>query len=149
MDFSCCWSAQSRCAPDPRSCAAVVVLHHDRRNARLGLFRAESLQRALAYLAAMGGFYAGDRTAPSPSAWLTPEVAVALVAGCALSFPLLPRLWARLGIAPVMGPVIPGTHHTSLVWVHPIPSSLLLIGVVLSLLVLVSSTNNPFLYFRF
>src|SRR5215204_6758955 len=35
-------------------------------------FRAESLQRALAYLAAMGGFYAGDRTAPSPSAWLTP-----------------------------------------------------------------------------
>ena len=112
-------------------------------------FRADSLPDALHFLAVMaqpGGFLAPDATL---SILLNAQSLSALVAGSLLAVPLLPALMQRLR-APRAGPPrsdLPVRLETRSV--HALPIPLLAAGFVLSIAILVGSTLNPFLYFRF
>jgi alginate O-acetyltransferase complex protein AlgI len=112
-------------------------------------FRADSLPHALRYLAAL----TNPRKFGPPDAalWvlLNAQSAAALVFGTLLAAPLLPAILARLG-APRAEPPrrdLPSRLETRSV--HALPVSLLAAGFVLSIAMLVGSTLNPFLYFRF
>ena len=112
-------------------------------------FRADSLPQALHYLAEMGrpgGFQAPDAAL---SILLNAQSMTALVAGSLLAMPLLPALMERLRIprAEPPRPDLPGRLETRSV--HALPIPLLAAGFVLSIAILVGSTLNPFLYFRF
>lgn len=108
-------------------------------------FRAPNLAHALQYVRAM---FAPHRQ-PAPDLdllfLLSPEVLVAFAAGAVLALPaLLDRLrFERYehtgGFEPHMDPT----------YVHRLPVVWLLTGFLLSAALLVGSTLNPFLYFRF
>jgi len=112
-------------------------------------FRADSLPAALSYLGQMG----------SPGRFLPPDPALAilinaqslaaLLAGSFFAAPLLPALMQRLRTprAEPPRPDLPGRLETRSV--HALPIPLLATGFVLSIAILVGSTLNPFLYFRF
>jgi alginate O-acetyltransferase complex protein AlgI len=112
-------------------------------------FRADSLSHAVRYLRRM---FSPSAIGPLPvdtGLLLTPEVMMAIVAGVALSFPLLPALLDRIGVPRIeRSPRIPeqrlDTHY-----VHALPVALLLAGFVLSCALLAGTSLNPFLYFRF
>jgi alginate O-acetyltransferase complex protein AlgI len=111
-------------------------------------FRADSLPHTFHYLRAMAGVgvsAAGDLQLPI---LLNAQVLSALVLGSALSVPLVPAVLARLKrpMAELHGssPAQLETRN-----VHAIPIPLLALGFVLSIGLLVGSTLNPFLYFRF
>ena len=77
------------------------------------------------------------------------QTLAALAVGSLLAFPLLPAMLARLG-SPRAEPVrhdLPARLDTRSV--HALPIPLLAAGFVLSIALLVGSTLNPFLYFRF
>jgi alginate O-acetyltransferase complex protein AlgI len=112
------------------------------------LFRADSLQHAGHILSAMFGVGAKNPLEPL-QLLLTPEITLALVIGSLVCFPVLPRLFGMLGSPEVDGPVVPGTAHADVTRVHVIPVPLLLAGFCLSIIMLISSSLNPFLYFRF
>jgi alginate O-acetyltransferase complex protein AlgI len=112
------------------------------------LFRADGLQQVKAFGSAMLGL-STPQAPPLLRLWLGPEVVAAMVAGSVLSFPLLPRLLNALNRPVFAGPVIPGTHHGAVVQTPAIPITALVLGLALCLLLLVSSSLNPFLYFRF
>nr|MEA2799635.1 alginate O-acetyltransferase complex protein AlgI [Phenylobacterium sp.] len=112
-------------------------------------FRADSLPQALHYLAEMarpGGFQPPDAVL---SLLLNAQSMTALVAGSLLAVPLLPALMERLRAprAEPPRPDLPGRLETRSV--HALPIPLLAAGFVLSIAILVGSTLNPFLYFRF
>ncbi|MDB5498524.1 MAG: poly(beta-D-mannuronate) O-acetylase [Phenylobacterium sp.] len=112
-------------------------------------FRADSLPDALHYLAAMaqpGRFLAPDAAL---SILLNAQSVAALAAGTLLAAPLLPALMERLRArrAEPPRPDLPGRLETRSVYALPIP--LLAAGFVISIAILVGSTLNPFLYFRF
>lgn len=112
-------------------------------------FRADSLPQALHYLSQMA----------QPARLLAPDAALsillnaqsvtALVAGSLLAMPLLPAIMERLRAprAEPPRPDLPGRLETRSV--HALPIPLLAVGFVLSIAILVGSTLNPFLYFRF
>ena len=112
-------------------------------------FRADSLPHALHVLAQMA----------QPARFLAPDAALslllnaqsvaALAAGSLLAAPLLPALMERLRTprAEPPRPDLPGRLETRSV--HALPIPLLAAGFVLSIAILVGSTLNPFLYFRF
>jgi len=112
-------------------------------------FRADSLPQALHYLAAMAdpsGFAAPDVTL---SILLNAQSMAALAAGTLLAAPLLPAVLQRLRVAraePQHADLPPRLDTRS---VHAVPIPLLAAGFVLSVAILVGSTLNPFLYFRF
>jgi alginate O-acetyltransferase complex protein AlgI len=112
-------------------------------------FRADSLPQALHYLAEMarpGGFETPDAAL---SILLNAQSMTALVAGSLLAMPLLPALMERLRAprAEPPRPDLPGRLETRSV--HALPIPLLAAGFVVSIAILVGSTLNPFLYFRF
>jgi alginate O-acetyltransferase complex protein AlgI len=112
-------------------------------------FRADSLPQALHYLAEMGqpgGFEPPDAAL---AILLNAQSMTALVAGSLLAMPLLPALMERLRAprAEPPRPDLPGRLETR--GVHALPIPLLAAGFVLSIAILVGSTLNPFLYFRF
>ncbi|THD64867.1 MBOAT family protein [Phenylobacterium sp.] len=112
-------------------------------------FRADDLPRALAYLAQMAQparFFPPDAAL---SVILDAQTLTALVAGTLFAAPLLPALMQRLRAprAEPPRPDLPGRLETRSV--HALPIPLLAAGFVLSVALLVGSTLNPFLYFRF
>jgi len=112
-------------------------------------FRADSLPQALHYLATM----VDVRTLAPPDAALSilanAQTLAALGVGSLLAFPLLPAVMERLRVAHAdrPHPELPARLDTRSV--HAIPIPLLATGFVLSVAILVGSTLNPFLYFRF
>ena len=112
-------------------------------------FRADSLPQALAYL--------GQMVHPAPAVAFDPGLAIllnaqtfaALTAGSVLAMPLLPALMERLHAARAEPPRpdLPGRLQTRSV--HALPIPVLALGFVISVAILVGSTLNPFLYFRF
>ena len=112
-------------------------------------FRAESLPQALSYLGQMvqpGRFAAPDAAL---SLLLNAQTLAALAAGSLLAAPLLPALMQGLRTprAEPPRPDLPGRLETRSV--HALPIPLLAAGFALSIAILVGSTLNPFLYFRF
>jgi alginate O-acetyltransferase complex protein AlgI len=112
-------------------------------------FRAESLPQALSYLGAMAS--PGRPAAPDAamSLLLNAQTMAALAVGTLLSAPLLAWLLARLRTprAEPARPDLPPRLETRSV--HAVPIPLLAAGFALSIAILVGSTLNPFLYFRF
>ncbi len=116
-------------------------------------FRADSMTAAMGVLRAMAG--AGPAAAaPFSAGWyLTPEVALALVAGCVGAMPWVPALRARLGGIPA-GDGSQATGHgaegSAVGWVPSLAVTAALWIVLLGSLSLVAArTYNPFIYFRF
>jgi alginate O-acetyltransferase complex protein AlgI len=112
-------------------------------------FRADGLRAALHFLAAMvkpDGFRAPDAAL---SILLNAQSVTALAAGSLLAVPLLPALMERLRTprAEPPRPDLPGRLETRSV--HALPVPLLAAGFAVSIAILVGSTLNPFLYFRF
>ncbi|MFI4966310.1 MAG: MBOAT family O-acyltransferase [Caulobacterales bacterium] len=112
-------------------------------------FRADTLPQALRYLgqmARLGRFQPPD---PALAILLNAQSLSALAAGSLLAMPLLPGLMSRLDAprAEPSRPDLPARLETRSV--HALPIPLLAAGFVLSVAVLVGSTLNPFLYFRF
>jgi alginate O-acetyltransferase complex protein AlgI len=112
-------------------------------------FRADSVPQALHYLSAMGSparFAAPDAAL---SILLNAQSLAALAFGTLLSAPLLSAVLERLRTprAEPPRPDLPPRLETRSV--HAVPIPLLAAGFVLSVAILVGSTLNPFLYFRF
>jgi alginate O-acetyltransferase complex protein AlgI len=112
-------------------------------------FRADSLPQALHYLATMAdprGFAAPDAAL---SILANAQAVGALILGSLFAFPLLPAVMERLRAprAEPPHPRLPPRLDTRSV--HALPIPLLVAGFVLSIAILVGSTLNPFLYFRF
>ncbi|MDB5424508.1 MAG: poly(beta-D-mannuronate) O-acetylase [Phenylobacterium sp.] len=112
-------------------------------------FRADSLPHGLHYLADMANLTHIDPPDAALSILLNAQTVTALAAGSVLAFPVLPAVMERLGIprAEPPHPELPARLDTRSV--HAIPIPLLAAGFVLSIAILVGSTLNPFLYFRF
>jgi alginate O-acetyltransferase complex protein AlgI len=112
-------------------------------------FRADSVPQALGYLAQM--VQLRQITAPDAalSILLNAQTLAALAAGTLLAAPLLPALMERLRPprAEPPRPDLPARLQTGSV--HALPIPMLAAGFVLSIAILVGSTLNPFLYFRF
>jgi alginate O-acetyltransferase complex protein AlgI len=108
-------------------------------------FRAEDLPRALAHFKAMA------------QAWRAPDIELlvlldnqvlaALAIGAILSFPALPRLMTWLKAPTAGASHLAPNIDTQAVHLLPIPA--LVAGLMLSVALLVGSSLNPFLYFRF
>ena len=106
--------------------------------------RCKYIDRVL--LADVNGFV---RPGPALAVLVNAQSIGALVLGSLFAFPLTPWLMERLRIprAEAPDPATPSRLATRSV--HAIPIPLLAAGFVLSIAVLVGSTLNPFLYFRF
>lgn len=113
------------------------------------LFRASDLHHAASIIKAMFGLGHGGGGGDPIQLWLKPETMAAMAAGVVFSFPVLPWILSALSRPELAGPVVPGTAHTEVTFVHAIPSALLIVGFCLSSMLLVGSSLNPFLYFRF
>ena len=112
-------------------------------------FRADSLRQALTYLAAMASPGGLDPSDIAMVLILNAQTLAALAFGTIFAFPLLPALLERLR-APRAEPPYPNLPaHLDTRGAHALPIPLLAAGFVLSVAVLVGSTLNPFLYFRF
>lgn len=111
-------------------------------------FRADDFPQALVIIGSMFGFARGEPVLPLITA-LTPEVVVALAAGCLLSFPLLAKCMSLLGRPKVAAHATYHGPNADTLDVHLIPIPVLLIGFVLCIAILATSSLNPFLYFRF
>lgn len=111
-------------------------------------FRADSFPHAWAIIKAMAGARAKTVIWDPMPLWVTPEVMAAFVIGSIFSFPVVPWLLDRFGADLIAGP----SQHAklgSVLTVHRLPTGVLLGVFVLSVMLLVSSSLNPFLYFRF
>jgi alginate O-acetyltransferase complex protein AlgI len=111
-------------------------------------FRADSLPHALRYLGAMFD-PRGVRPPDLPLQVIANgQVLGALVVGSLFAFPLLPALLERLRAPRAEAPGdVPARLDTRSV--HALPVAALAVAFVLSVALLVGSTLNPFLYFRF
>jgi alginate O-acetyltransferase complex protein AlgI len=112
-------------------------------------FRADDLPQGLHYLGQMvrpGGFGAPD---PALAVLLNAQSIGALILGSFFAAPLLPALmaWLRTPRAEPPRPDLPARLETRSI--HALPIPMLVLGFVLSVAILVGSTLNPFLYFRF
>ena len=112
-------------------------------------FRADSLPQALHYLAAMAN--PGRLNPPdiATTLILNAQTWAALAFGTLFAFPLLPAVLERLR-APRAEPPRPDLPlRLDTRSVHALPIPLLAGAFVISVAILVGSTLNPFLYFRF
>ncbi|MFN3512980.1 MAG: MBOAT family O-acyltransferase [Phenylobacterium sp.] len=111
-------------------------------------FRAETLGGAVDYLGAMGGLGQAGTPDVALANLMNAQVMAAFLVGALFAFPLLPRIMAQLA-APTAGRAenLPPDLDTRNV--HILPILPLLIGFALSIAMLVNSSLNPFLYFRF
>jgi alginate O-acetyltransferase complex protein AlgI len=112
-------------------------------------FRADSFDQAWIIIKALAGVDSPQKNWIPMMVWMTPETIVALIAGVALSFPIIPWLCTRLKFTRVNGSTEPGMHGRDAADVHALPAFLLVGGLVCCLVLLASSSLNPFLYFRF
>lgn len=112
-------------------------------------FRANSFDQAWVILKAMAGFDGTLQEWQPFMTWMTPETVAALIAGVVLSFPVIPWVCAQLKFTRVNGSTEPGRHGRDAADVHALPAFLLVGGLVCSVVLLASSSLNPFLYFRF
>ena len=112
-------------------------------------FRADSLPQALSYLRAMAIPSRVGGPDPALAILLNAQILAALAAGTLLAAPLLSAIMERLRVprAEFPRPDLPGRLETRSV--HALPIPLLAAGFALSIAILVGSTLNPFLYFRF
>lgn len=113
------------------------------------LFRAPDLSHAWDYMLAL---VPGDSSHPTDlelSRLLTPEAFTVLVSGAVLAFPTLPWLLDRLKLERGGRTSWIAEPRLDTASVHRLPIAMLLLGLVLCCALLVSSTLNPFLYFRF
>ena len=112
-------------------------------------FRADSLPHALRYLSAMASPSGFRPPAAALAILLNAQTWAALAFGTILSAPLLPAAFERLRTprAEPPRPDLPARLETRSV--HAVPIPLLAGGFVLCVAILVGSTLNPFLYFRF
>ena len=104
-------------------------------------FRADTLSDAFGVLSAMAGRAASAPTPFSVQWYLTPPVALALIAGCIGACPLglpLERVWAKLESAAGLQ-------------VGATAARVAVIGLILlaSIVQIAARTYNPFIYFRF
>mgnify|MGYP003575536009 CR=1 FL=1 len=111
-------------------------------------FRADSFGHATAYIIALFDLSRFTSLDPATRLLLTPEVLAAFAAGLLFAGPVLPTLLDRLrqvrhGRVATLEPRLDPVH------VHRLPAGVLLLGFVLSVALLVGSSLNPFLYFRF
>ncbi|MET0271995.1 MAG: MBOAT family protein [Phenylobacterium sp.] len=112
------------------------------------LFRADSLQQALGYYAAMADLPRLGPISVALARAMDAEVVAALLLGAAFSMPLLPRLLDRLR-APRLAPSGHLAARLDTQGVHVLPTVILVSGLVLGVARLAGSSLNPFLYFRF
>jgi alginate O-acetyltransferase complex protein AlgI len=112
-------------------------------------FRADSLPQALEYLGEMAGRGQGGLPDVGLAIVLNAQTMAALAAGSLLAMPLLPAVMARLGAPRAEAPTPDRPARLETRSVHALPVPLLAMGFVLSVALLVGSTLNPFLYFRF
>lgn len=111
-------------------------------------FRADSLTHAVQYVAVMFSPGGGVGLDPAARLLLTPEVLAALAAGVLFAGPTLPAVLDQLQQGR-HGRVDALESHLDPVHVHRLPIAMLLAGFLLSVALLVGSSLNPFLYFRF
>jgi alginate O-acetyltransferase complex protein AlgI len=112
-------------------------------------FRADSLPHALHYIGQMAnprGFAGPDAAL---SILLNAQALSALLIGTVLAVPVLPWLLERLRTPRAEAPRSDIPDRLDTRSVHALPVALLAAGFVLSIAILVGSTLNPFLYFRF
>ena len=111
------------------------------------LFRAESLQQALAFFSVMFGFGQAVSINQSLAGYLTHQVTLALAAGIVFSTPAWPVCKAWLGKIVEATPIRfqPGIVVAGLV----LEGVLLICLLVVSAAWLAGGTYNPFIYFRF
>jgi alginate O-acetyltransferase complex protein AlgI len=110
-------------------------------------FRADTLSNALAYIAALGGFAKGSGLEWHISLFMTPKLALVLVAGIIGSLPVFPwlRQWRESRVDNIsLGPVLVSDAIDMVVNVAILPAVLLLCAMALA-----SGTHNPFIYFQF
>ena len=112
------------------------------------LFRASDLSHAAVLIKAMFNFGSNLRTEPI-ELYVNPEAKAAMPFGIVFSFPVLPAILKAMRMDSFCGSVVPGTAHADVVTVHAIPVAALVAGFSLSTMLLVGSSLNPFLYFRF
>ncbi|HLZ77371.1 MBOAT family O-acyltransferase [Phenylobacterium sp.] len=112
-------------------------------------FRADSVPQALGYLGQMAQLSQFAAPDTALAILLNAQTLAALAAGTLLAAPLLPAAMQALRTprAEPPRPDLPGRLETRSV--HALPIPLLAAGFVLSIAILVGSTLNPFLYFRF
>jgi alginate O-acetyltransferase complex protein AlgI len=112
------------------------------------LFRVETLPQASTYIAALCGQGHGTGLELQTAAWMNRQLALALVAGVAGAFPLVPTLAAiwdrRLNSN--------GLNQPS--WIYRTVSAAIPVGLLAALffgstMQLAAGTYNPFIYFRF
>ena len=111
-------------------------------------FRAETLAHAIQYLRAMAALHRVADLGPSARILLSPEVFVAFVAGFLFAVPTLPVLSEALR-RKRYGRIETIEARLDPLQVHKLPVPLLLVGFMVSIALLVGSSLNPFLYFRF
>ncbi len=111
-------------------------------------FRADTLSHALQYLHTMAGLHSIGELEPSARLLLTPEVYAAFVAGLLFAVPTLPKLLDLLQ-RQRHGRLETIEARLDPLYVHKLPLVLLLVGFMVSIALLLGSSLNPFLYFRF
>ena len=112
-------------------------------------FRAADLPAALDYLAVMLDPRAFEPLGLALRHLLDTEVLLAFAAGALFAVPTLQAVMTRLKVqrSDAPSPHLPA--HLDTRGAHVLPTPVLAAGFVLSIAVLVNSTLNPFLYFRF
>lgn len=111
-------------------------------------FRANGLKHGLDYVNAMIGRGAAPGGGVELAYLMNTQVVAAFVVGALFAFPLLPAIMERLrapraGLAPHLPPNLDTQN------VHVLPILPLLLGFVICVALLTTSSLNPFLYFRF
>ncbi|MBU1567584.1 MAG: MBOAT family protein [Proteobacteria bacterium] len=110
-------------------------------------FRAESLPRALDYLAGLGNFNTAPYLDARLFATINNEFYLALAIGIVFMFPVAPKVLAKIYTLGETGGNTQRTIYATLMTVIPV----LWVSVIIiySSAQLISGTHNPFLYFRF
>jgi alginate O-acetyltransferase complex protein AlgI len=112
-------------------------------------FRAQDLSQALQYVSALWmptGLHSLDL---GMRLLLTPEAIAALLFGSFFAWPVLPNILDRAGVHRIKRSTKAVEERLDTWYVHRVPIVFLLCGLILSCALLVGSTLNPFLYFRF
>ena len=112
-------------------------------------FRAADLPAALDYLAVMLDPRAFQPLSLALQHLLDTEMLLAFAAGAVFAFPTLQAVMTRLRARPSDAPSPHLPAHLDTRSAHVLPTPVLAAGFVISIAVLVNSTLNPFLYFRF
>jgi alginate O-acetyltransferase complex protein AlgI len=106
-------------------------------------FRAETLTAALAYLKSLAGLTVAAPTPFLVTWYLTPELCLALAAGCIGSMPVVPALarWRDAAGDPPRSRIGWGLDLAG--------TAMLVVFLVASIMQVAARTYNPFIYFRF